>query len=281
MVGNGAGLTDLSVANNVSHYPFVTTIAPVDDGPFDLLQIYAPLFLGYWDTETPTGNLTEVPEYLVSGRDPVGSFLPGETVVGSVSAVSRVFRRLHPIFGPGRLAFETPTINTGPITTNRFVAGETLTGQTSGATAIVGNTVQQGTLDTGLYDTLLIPRTITPTHRVGYSGRVTAFTEGATLTAGGGTATITQVKDLGNGSGILWLRDVSGSFSVGDVLTDSGGGSALCSEALGISGVGALWFPAEGSDALGAALEDPVAITDFFGNRRPPYPSKGAFEAGF
>jgi hypothetical protein len=280
-VSNNAGIINLAVANNVVHHPYTTAIASVDAGPFALSSLYAPLYSGYWDTETPAGNISEVPEYLVSGNSVVGTFQAGETVVGSVSGSSRIFTRLHPVFGPGRMCFETPAINTGPITTNRFVEGETLTGQTSGATAVVGKTVQQGTLDTGLYDTLLIPRTITPTHRVGYSGRTAAFTEGATLSSGSGTATITQVHDLGNGSGILWLRDASGSFGVGDTLTDSAGGAALCSEALGISGVGALWFPAEGSDALGAALEDPVAITDFFGNRRPPYPSKGAFEAGF
>lgn len=282
LVGNGgSGLTALEVANNVVHHPYTTSIPPVDAGPFTLTALYETLYKGYWDTETPTGNITEPAEYLVSGNARVGTFLPGETVVGSVSGSSRVYTRDHPIFGPDKMAFETPLINTGPITTNRFVAGETLTGQTSGATAVVGNTVQQGTLDTGLYDTLLIPRTVTPTHRAGYSGRVTAFTEGATLTSGNGSATITQITDLGNGSGILWLRDVSGDFAVGDILADSAGGSAVCAEALGISGVGALWLPAEGSDALGAALEDPVAITDFFGNRRPPYPSKGAFEAGF
>lgn len=41
----------------------------------------------------------------------------------------------------------------------------------------------------------------------------------------------------------------------------------------------ALYHPAEGSAALGSALNGDVAHDDFFGTRRPVYPSRGAFEA--
>ena len=40
----------------------------------------------------------------------------------------------------------------------------------------------------------------------------------------------------------------------------------------------AIYRPTSGSDALGDALNEPVAFDDFFGNPRPQYPSRGAFE---
>jgi hypothetical protein len=41
----------------------------------------------------------------------------------------------------------------------------------------------------------------------------------------------------------------------------------------------ALYMPMEGSAALGDAIKGEVAFDDFFGNKRPVYPSRGAFEA--
>lgn len=38
------------------------------------------------------------------------------------------------------------------------------------------------------------------------------------------------------------------------------------------------YSPLEDSDALGDARQDPVAYDDFYGNRRPQYPSRGALE---
>ena len=40
----------------------------------------------------------------------------------------------------------------------------------------------------------------------------------------------------------------------------------------------ALYRPGPGSDALGDAINGPVAFDDFFGNPRPQYPSRGALE---
>lgn len=40
-----------------------------------------------------------------------------------------------------------------------------------------------------------------------------------------------------------------------------------------------LYRPQEGSAALGDAINGEVALDDFFGNKRPVYPSRGAFEA--
>jgi hypothetical protein len=263
-VSNGAGLTEVIDQNNVYHYPYASS-APVDAGPFTLTDFYSRLSLGYFDTETPTGNITETAEYLVNGTSRVGTFQAGETVVGSVSGSSRVYRRDHPIFGPGRMCFETPLINTGPITTNRFVAGETLTGQTSGATAIVGNTVQQGTLDTGLYDTLLIPRTVIPTHVLAYDAQSGAFTEGETLTNGTATAYICRVYDDGS-TGLLWLRDVVGTFADNDSLTDGDTGAATANGGATISGCGALWVQDTIANCGAGTI---AAATDFFGEFRP------------
>src|SRR3546814_2951594 len=55
---------------------------------------------------------------------------------------------------------------------------------------------------------------------------VTPFTEGDTLTGGTSGATGTIVRAIDNGTtGVIWLRDVTGTFEDNETITDAGGGS--------------------------------------------------------
>jgi hypothetical protein len=181
------------------------------------------------------------------------------------------------------LAFQMPVIhdNLTAAGISRFASNDVLTGSLGGA-ATMDSMYSSQPHDTAMFAVGTIPFTISPTHLVAYDALTGNFTEGDTLTGGtsGATGTICQVFDDGT-TGLIWLRGVTGTFVDNETLADGGGGSARADGDMRSAGTGALWLPAEGNPALGAALHDPVALFDFFGNRRPAYPSKGAFEAAF
>src|SRR3546814_9711609 len=59
-----------------------------------------------------------------------------------------------------------------------------------------------------------------------YDAEVTPFTEGDTLTGGTSGATGTIVRAIDNGAtGVIWLRDVTGTFEDNETITDESGGS--------------------------------------------------------
>src|SRR3546814_13509956 len=59
-----------------------------------------------------------------------------------------------------------------------------------------------------------------------YDAEVTPFTEGDTLTGGTSGATGTIVRAIDNGAtGVIWLRDVTGTFEDNETITDEIGGS--------------------------------------------------------
>ena len=272
-------------ANNILHAPYAST--PVNAGAFSLIEVFTPRYDGYDERRGTPGD----PQYRVNVDTATltGAFQIGETVTGGTSGVSKVLRVIEGAndwFQSGQgYRFDADVVydrlDQAP-GFQRFTGGETLTGQTSGATIQIKSSAVYGQpFDTGWDLIGLIPKTITPTHMIEFDGGSGTFEEGATLTASGGkSATICQLQVTGSGTGRLWLRDVTGTFADNDAITD-GTATANANGGQQSSGCGALWMPAERNPALGAALHDPVALLDFFGNRRPAYPSKGAFEAAF
>jgi hypothetical protein len=124
--------------------------------------------------------------------------------------------------------------------------------------------VQQQVSDTGLYDTLLMPNTVTPTHRLEFDGQTGAFTEGETLTGPSGSAKIARVDDRGT-TGRLWLYDLTGTFTDNQAITDGDTGAATANGAVQSAGCGALWV----QNTIAAVTAGPCAATDFFGELRP------------
>src|SRR3546814_3939574 len=71
-----------------------------------------------------------------------------------------------------------------------------------------------------------------------YDAEVTPFTEGDTLTGGTSGATGTIVRAIDNGAtGVIWLRDVTGTFEDNETITDESGGSGTT------NGVGSVLAP--------------------------------------
>ncbi len=265
----------------MNHQPNLDT--PISAGAFSLSEITIPQYAGYF-----TAKDGETPLYLADFASPGTSpFTVGETVTGQSSGVSKTYAGTVETFQAGNsLAFDMDVVFDRldeAAGFERFTAGEVLDGSIAGVGAATLSSQRPNgrVFDTTSYGIGVIPRTVTATHRLEYDGGSGMFTEGETLTATGKSATICQVYDNGDGTGTLYLRAVSGTFLDNETITDRLGGSARADGDVRSAGTGALWMPAERNPALGAALHDPVALLDFFGNRRPAYPSKGAFEAAF
>lgn len=241
-------------ANNVLHEPYATT--PVSTISFTLSEVFTPQYKGYWDTETPTGNITETPYYIAyhNAATISGTFGAGNTVRGQTSDVAKVFVSfasgndpdsppLGGTNGDAIMLFETTVTNAKP--TANFTPGEVLEDLTSGATVTMRTTADDSQVPTsGRWDTSLVPGTPTPTHVIAYDAQTGNFTEGDTLTGGtsGATGTICQVFDDGT-TGLIWLRDVTGTFADNETITDGATGSATANGGAVSAGTGALWVP--------------------------------------
>ncbi len=101
-----------------------------------------------------------------------------------------------------------------------------------------------------------------------------SFSAGKTVTSGSASAFILEVQGV-----TLVLGDMLGAFSANDSLVEvdgSGAGTATANQV--DTGVTSTYAPKAGSVAIGAAVNDPVSLDDFFGNLRPLHPSIGALE---
>jgi hypothetical protein len=205
----------------------------------------------------------------------------GEEVTGSISGVTKVYVGPRSRFrNSNMLAFEMSAIG-GRMDQvagfERFVLNDVLAGALGGSATVVAGGQGLTVPDSNFFAVSLMHKTRTPTHVLAYDGGTAAFTEGAVLTNGTATARICQVQGT-TSAGRLWLRDVVGTFSDNNNLTDDDGGAATANGAAAISGCGAYWV----QNTLADVAAGPAAATDFFGDLRPATLTSrkvGAFQA--
>jgi len=119
---------------------------------------------------------------------------------------------------------------------------ETMTGLTGGDWVVVQFATAGGTYlvgvngadDSFVYDgTTFYPQVSGGVYLLDYDGGTVAFTEGDTLTGGTSAATATIVKVVPTDplapavAGVLWLKDITGTFVDNEAITDAAGGAAL------------------------------------------------------
>lgn len=145
--------------------------------------------------------------------------------------------------------------------TGNFTAGNTITGATSGATAIIAADSDGGTTGTlTLYNivgafvddeiisdgaggsatvngTLVAQNVVMLTYvDLPYDGQTVNFAAGRTVTGGTSGATAIIVSDSDSGAtGTLTLKNIHGDFVDNEALTDSGGGAAVVNGTTGAS----------------------------------------------